>query len=426
MSNEKQPWQAKWKREKDLGRGGQGTAVLVSSLNDPTKGVLKTLNKNTEQARRRMRREVVNLDVLSKDGLKVPRVLDGNTEQFDERGVPLYFVMEFVEGRTLDKEVRDRGPLLLDKAAEITLDLAVTVAAAHKEDVLHRDLKPDNVMVRRFDPADLVIVDYGLSFNQDEEGSAETLTNSDEQFRNRFLALPEANTPGGDRRDKRSDVTALSGILYFCLTGHNPGHLVDGSGKAPHRRQGFTVRQRLGSDTRCNAVEALLDRGFAVELENRFQSCDEFVERLRAALVPPTQEEEPSALAARLGVELRANNRKTRLAGYLRMAAEIREIMTRAANQSGSNLAPFSLSPGVRQFQKEEWPPNVDQLFDGLTLTVNVEHHQQTRAVFLPVGLRGEQFVLLRAFGVHQRQGLHQRRQGRLAPLQWEELMCST
>src|SRR5262249_50157237 len=153
------------------------------------------------------------------------------------------FVMEFVPGKTLRDEVAERKKLGLEEAMAITIDLCQTVAAAHRENVLHRDLKPANIIVRDLTKPDLVIVDYGLSFNHKDEEA--TVTQVGEQLRNEFLALPETNIPGGDRRDKRSDITALAAIAYYCLTGNAPGHLRDARSLAPHRRPGFSVREAL-------------------------------------------------------------------------------------------------------------------------------------------------------------------------------------
>ena len=279
-------WESKWEFKKELGRGGQGKTFLAVSKDDSgQQGVLKTLNRGKSvQARGRMRREVVNLDTLAKAQVKVPHVLDGNTDEYADENVELYFVMEYILGKTLKDEILARGRLPLEKAAAVAMDLYQTVAAAHQNDVLHRDLKPDNIIMRDFDAADLVIVDYGLSYL--EEDTPQDLTHSDEQFRNRFLALPETNTPGGDRRDKRSDITAVCAILYYCVTGFEPGHLRDGNGRPPHRREKYSVRQALQGDARCEQLETFFDRAFAVEVENRFQSCEEVMRRLEIVLKP--------------------------------------------------------------------------------------------------------------------------------------------
>src|SRR5262249_4227981 len=155
-----------------------------------------------------------------------PRVLDfGNTAEKETDEQP-WFVMEFVPGKTLDATLRESGRLDLDRAIALTRDIASTVSLAHRAGVLHRDLKPANLMVRGLDPPDVVLLDCGLSFR---EGDEEDLT-GDEPIRNKFLSLGEGNTPGGNRRDPRLDLTAVSGILFYCLTGQNIGAHFDQHG----------------------------------------------------------------------------------------------------------------------------------------------------------------------------------------------------
>ena len=124
------PWEANWKFVKNLSGGGQGTTQLVSSVVDPNRlGVLKTLvsrNKQSPQARGRMRVEVASLDVLAKQGIKVPEVYEGNTDQHADLNAELYFVMEYIPGKTLKKEVTDRGPLPLEKVVAIANELCGT------------------------------------------------------------------------------------------------------------------------------------------------------------------------------------------------------------------------------------------------------------------------------------------------------------
>ena len=239
------PWDQAWERVGPLGGGGQGLTVKMRSrTNAGLTGVLKTLKQpRNPQARRRMYVEAAHVRLLSAEAIKVPRWLDLTLINSEDPSRELFFVMEFIDGKTLEEVVASRGRLGLEQAGWMVLDLARTVAAAHRLGIGHRDLKPKNILVRTLEPADLVIVDFGLSFNRDRD---EGLTRPDEHVRNRFLSLGGGTVPGGERRDLRHDVTARTAILSYCLTGHEPGLLGDDHDRPPHQRAGATMTEVLG------------------------------------------------------------------------------------------------------------------------------------------------------------------------------------
>ncbi len=119
MNDQKQPWLNNWEIVRGLGEGGQGQTFLVRKILQPDQqGVLKTLKKNESmQARGRMRMEVTHLETLSFQKIKVPAVLDSNMEQYQDAGIPLYFVMDYIEGDTLKEAVRTKGPFQFETVA---------------------------------------------------------------------------------------------------------------------------------------------------------------------------------------------------------------------------------------------------------------------------------------------------------------------
>src|ERR1035437_4357006 len=110
-----EPWNKKWIEIEPLGSGGQGDTFLVKTFADETKrAVLKLLKSHKAQdpkARRRMYQEVANLKILRSAGGKVPEVLDGNTESFEDTSMPMYFVMEHITGDTLANAVQKNSGL---------------------------------------------------------------------------------------------------------------------------------------------------------------------------------------------------------------------------------------------------------------------------------------------------------------------------
>lgn len=337
------PWLEEWEPLSDPSQsGGQGETFQVKRKSDDRRAILKKLRKQESlQARGRMFREVANLRVLHQAGCKVPEPLGGNTDQFEQLGIELYFVMEYIDGPTLLALLSDKGTLSLAESIKLVLDIAGTMKTAHDADVIHRDLKPANIVVRSLADGDAVVVDYGLSFNRADPVK---LTRPSESLDNEFLSLPERRVDGGDRRDPRSDLTDLCGILYYCLTGKNPRDLRDADDKPPHRRPGGSIRDTVPDASQAQVIEALLDRGFMQSIDSRFQTIKDLTARLTEIRHGRTQVvvEVPMDVAARLTDELLRRDRKTQIATLGPACEPILAILRTTA--TAQKLAPFQLN----------------------------------------------------------------------------------
>lgn len=270
-----QDWEASWIKGKRLGGGGQGETFLLTSREDENRhAVLKVLHpqgseEERQVSRGRFKQEVSSLQILSGFGLRVPEVIDDNTRFFSDQEVELYLVMSYVPGPTLDTYVREKGTFDLSRAVAHAVELCRMFERAHTHKVLHRDLKPGNIIVKGESEEELFVVDFGLTMNTDSLD----LTQASETMKNKFLALPEMVALGGDRRDRRSDIAAISAVFYFMLTGKNCGFVVDGSGTLPHRRLGREVPS-TGNAHLDNAISRLLDKGLAQDFERRYPTAE--------------------------------------------------------------------------------------------------------------------------------------------------------
>lgn len=391
------PWEQRWTLGDRLGKGGQGVTYAATFNEDNTvRGALKYLRNNRdEQARGRMRREVANLETLASAGGAVPRVLDHNTGEFGNSKVELYVVMDHINGPTLTEYVKIRGALSFDQAIRFTLSIIRTISIAHTFLILHRDLKPDNIIVRSDEKPELVVVDYGLSFNALDEA----LTETDETFRNQFLDLPETNPPSGDRRDPRSDLTATCAILYYCLTGHVPGQLQDASGTLPHLRQGFSLRDFHDADERIQTLNEFLTRGFAPTIANRFQSVEEMQERLVNLLNQNARYDatDPIQLAAVLSNQLRARDRITQIGDFRHFSQSLFEHISQEAVKYSNKLGRFTVKHVIGGPQPRiVMPAGLDlvQVYSQ-TIILSVAHHDLQRHRKFVVASQGERCVLL-------------------------------
>ena len=389
-----QVWEDKWQLGDRLGKGGQGVTHVATSLDGNTKGALKYLKNNSDnQARGRMKREVSNLQALLSVGGNVPRVLDHNTEEFAGKR-QLYVVMELIPGTTLDQHVETEGVFSVDDVHSIANQFLDTIELAHSESILHRDLKPQNVIVTSVAPVSVTIVDYGLSFNANDEDLTETL----ESFQNKFLDLPETNTPSGNMRDPRSDLTAFCGLLFYCLTGQRPGQLQDSSGKLPHKRPETNLKQILESDPRSTQLDRFFTRGFSPNIANRFQNAAELRQMLGSSftILDPSATSDPIAKAAAHSELLRQNDRPTQLAIHRKNAGPLIKHLGGFATTFQNKLGNFSLSLVSNTITPEH---------DGLDIVsrlsnhyrVSVAQHKNTRNRYYAVASREDSCVLISA-----------------------------
>lgn len=310
---EKKEWDSNWEwvNNENIGSGGQGTTFLVRDKSSREIALVKELkHQRDEKARRRMFQEVQSLKALHSAGCKVPKILDSNVELYEQIETDLYFIMEFIEGRTLAEEIRNIEKRDVETAINFTKDLLNTMKVAFSENIQHRDLKPENIIVRSALPADLVIVDYGLSFNKESDIG---ITDVDEMLDNKFLSLPERRIKGSDRRDIRSDITSLSGIFFFCLTCEYPVDLVDEKGNPPHRRDNSNISSLYQNHELVSQLKLFFDRGFASRIEERFQSLEEFETRLLLKQISEEQIESPGMFAVKTANDFMAKDRITQI-----------------------------------------------------------------------------------------------------------------
>jgi len=272
----KGPWDEKWNIFEKIGGGGQGNTYLVNPKHDDSLGVLKILNNQKDpERRRRMYRESTNLRTLRHD--RIPGFLDTNAHDYDS-DARLYLVTEYVEGETLEDAVTTRK-LTLDEAFELTKALCDALEYAHERGIVHRDIKPDNIVLRGSSVSDPVLIDFGLSFNAAD--SEEKLTAKSQHLGNRFLELPELKH-GPLKRDPRSDLTQVVGIVFFAITGEEPTTLLNHEGRLPHQRP--EPRQVLDNirSADLTILNRVFDIGFQTHIDRRWQS----VQALRSALEP--------------------------------------------------------------------------------------------------------------------------------------------
>ncbi len=215
--------------------------------------------------------------------LKHPNVIAVHDFGLSEYGQP-YMVMDFIDGPTLSELIQERGSLPLPEALDIFAQVCEALEHAHSHGVLHRDLKPGNIMLVKEESGYLVqLVDFGIAKIVDTDSSiAHQLTQTGEIFGSPLYMCPEQCM--GKPVDQRGDIYALGCILYECLVG-----------RPPHRGDSLieTIFKHLNEEPQSlkearpdilipPAVEDLVMKLLAIKPEDRYQNMSEVKEKLSA------------------------------------------------------------------------------------------------------------------------------------------------
>jgi TolB-like protein/Tfp pilus assembly protein PilF/predicted Ser/Thr protein kinase len=196
----------------EIGRGGQGVVYRAQqkSLNRTVAVKIIGLGPwTTDEHIKRFRRE-------AEAAAKLDHAFIVPIHEIGERDGWCYFSMNFIEGGQLDKVVK-RTPISIRQSAELIAKVARTVHYAHEHGILHRDIKPGNILLdTKGDPH---LTDFGLARLVEAES---TITRTLEVMGTPSYMAPEQATGEHTKISKATDVYGLGAVLYQLLTGHPP------------------------------------------------------------------------------------------------------------------------------------------------------------------------------------------------------------
>ncbi|MBU0552794.1 serine/threonine protein kinase [Myxococcota bacterium] len=262
-----------------LGKGGMGAVYLgLESLASTERKVavkfvlkenIKPVDWPSYQARF-LREAKAMLNLQHPSAIKL--------HAFGNEDDDLYMILDFIEGRTLSKFMRDEGAISFARAARIIIPILNVLNEAHQNGVIHRDLKPDNLMVQVFSGDDLQVkvMDFGISKFMEDDSSDE-VTKQGFVVGTPFYMAPE-QTRGKPQAE--SDLYSVGAILFELLMGYR---LFQGKDNAETvQMQRHSKPPRLTPELAY--AQPLLDRALAKEPKERFQSAGAFLEALRRVL----------------------------------------------------------------------------------------------------------------------------------------------
>jgi serine/threonine-protein kinase len=264
---------AGYRIEERIGRGGMGLVYRAEHLNLRRRAAIKIIAPDLAEAagfRERFNREARIAAALQH--ANIVTVYDAG-----EADGLLYLAMQYIEGSDLSSVLRSQGRLRPYRALDVCRQVAAALDAAHAQGLIHRDVKPANVLI---EGRTAFLTDFGLT--KRIEGTQTQLTQAGDVVGTIHYVAPEQIE--GGRVDARTDIYSLGCLVYHCLSGELPfardtdvaviyAHLSD----QPPRLT--SVRPELPA-----GLDAVIAKALEKAPERRFQTCADLMSAARAVI----------------------------------------------------------------------------------------------------------------------------------------------
>ncbi|MCM3739094.1 Stk1 family PASTA domain-containing Ser/Thr kinase [Oceanobacillus luteolus] len=210
----------------------------------------------------------------------------------------LYMVMEYVDGLTLKEYIQQYGPINVNDAIDIMKQVTSAIAHAHDNDIVHRDIKPQNILMNNF--GEVKVTDFGIAIAL----SATALTQTNSILGSVHYLSPEQAR--GGMATKKSDIYSIGILFYELLTGRLPF-----SGQSPvsialKHLQNETPSIRKHNPSIPQSVENIVLKATAKDPFHRYDSIYDLEDTINSALDPERLNEEPYEPPIEVGEETKA------------------------------------------------------------------------------------------------------------------------
>ena len=281
----------RYRIERVAGEGGMATVYIAEDIKHHRKVAVKVMRPElaaTLGADRFLR----EIDIAAQ--LNHPHILPVHDSGVAD-GI-LYFVMPYVEGETVREKIQREGQLSVTDALRLAREVAEALAYAHKHGIIHRDIKPGNILINS---GHALLADFGIARAVGSEGEALTKTGL-------AVGTPQYMAPeqsSGDREiDGRSDVYAVGAILYEMIAGEPP---FTGPNARAILTRSMTESPRSLTSSRAGlspAVEAVVAKTLAKSPADRYATADELaaaldqtMDQVRSGSMTPVSTPVPAA-----------------------------------------------------------------------------------------------------------------------------------
>nr|WP_295971981.1 Stk1 family PASTA domain-containing Ser/Thr kinase [uncultured Bacillus sp.] len=258
-----------------IGGGGMANVYLAHDMildRDVAVKVLRLDFANDEEFIRRFHREA-----QSATSLAHPNIV--NIYDVGEEDQSIYYiVMEYVDGQTLKQYIQQNSPIPVEKALAIMRQLTSAISHAHQNHIIHRDIKPDNILIDKH--GNVKITDFGIAMAL----SATSITQTNSVMGSVHYLSPE-QARGGVANHK-SDIYSLGIVMFELLTGRPPFSGESAVSIALKHLQSETPSLRRWNPSIPQSVENIVLKATAKDPFHRYENVDEMEDDIRMALDP--------------------------------------------------------------------------------------------------------------------------------------------
>jgi len=284
--------------ERELGRGGMATVYLAKDLEHDRQVAIKVMRPQIAAA---MGGERFLREIEISGSLDHPNILalldSGGTDDL------LYYVMPLIEGESLGERIERDGPMAVNDVIQITREVASALTYASGQGVVHRDIKPDNIMLAADGHA--VVMDFGIG--KALEAGGEKLTQTGMSVGTPAYMSPE-QAMGEKDIDGRTDVYSLAAVVYEMLVGEQPFTGPTAQVIIAKRFSGQVPSATSRRNVVPPVMDAAIQKALLVDRADRFSSADELVAAMTGEGAPakasPTKRSGCGSTAAALMIVL--------------------------------------------------------------------------------------------------------------------------